>query len=433
MIKRIAGWRGKLLTQAGRLILIKTCLSSILVYLLSFFKFPRWAIDFINSHMANCFWDDYESHRKLHLAHWHLICMKKKYGGLGVPNLKDLNLCLLGSWVKRFISDENKLWKKIIEEKYCKGSSIFYSDRKQASPFWKGVILAAQALKFGYRWVVGNGQKVRFCEDIWIGTAPLAVQFWELYCICNEKTEVVADTWVDGELKLTFRRTFDDRMMQTWYELGAVLDEVVLNDADDALIWGYNSSGIYSSQSLYTIINYRGVTPVYTPAVWNINVPPKIQLLLWLLSHNKLATIDNLNKKGMHKHEMCVFCDEKESINHLFFKCCVSGAVWDYVNEFLGMSIGSDYMSVAAKWLDKKKYDAVNIISTVVLTGIWLTRNDFVFNNQDWSDVKLVLRRIWKLKLEWQILCKDRTMEMMQKWLIFLEQQIREPLKVTRG
>jgi hypothetical protein len=87
------------------------------MYLLSFFKFLRWVIVLINSHMANCFWDDYERHRKLHLAHWHLICTKKKYGGLGVLNLKYLNLCLLGSWVKRFISDENKLWRGIIEEK----------------------------------------------------------------------------------------------------------------------------------------------------------------------------------------------------------------------------------------------------------------------------------------------------------------------------
>jgi hypothetical protein len=41
ILKKIARWRGKLLTQVGRLILIKTCLISILVYLLSFFKFPR--------------------------------------------------------------------------------------------------------------------------------------------------------------------------------------------------------------------------------------------------------------------------------------------------------------------------------------------------------------------------------------------------------
>jgi hypothetical protein len=41
MIKRIAGWRGKLLTQAGRLVVIKTCLSSIPMYLLSFFQVSK--------------------------------------------------------------------------------------------------------------------------------------------------------------------------------------------------------------------------------------------------------------------------------------------------------------------------------------------------------------------------------------------------------
>jgi hypothetical protein len=37
IIKRIAGWREKLLNKAGRIILIKACLASIPVYLMSFF------------------------------------------------------------------------------------------------------------------------------------------------------------------------------------------------------------------------------------------------------------------------------------------------------------------------------------------------------------------------------------------------------------
>jgi hypothetical protein len=50
-------------------------------------------------------------------------------------------------------------------------------------------------------------------------------------------------------------------------------------------------------------------------------VPPKIQLFLWLLSHNKLATVDNLNKKGLQKPVQCQFCNEAKSIVHLFLVC----------------------------------------------------------------------------------------------------------------
>jgi hypothetical protein len=186
--------------------------------------------------MANCFWDDYEGHRKLYLANWHLVCMKKEYRGLGIPNLKDLNLCFLGSWVKRFISDEVKLWRGVVDRKYCRANSIFYADKAHASPFWKGIILAAQAIKFGYRWVVGNGQKIHFWEGTWFGIDPLAVQFWELYSVCNEKTKCVADIWVEGELRLSFQRTFTDRMMQSWGELQSIAESLVLSNETDALV-----------------------------------------------------------------------------------------------------------------------------------------------------------------------------------------------------
>ena len=53
IIKRIAGWKGRLLSYAGRLILLKSCLASIPIYLLSVIKFPRWAIDMINTHMGH--------------------------------------------------------------------------------------------------------------------------------------------------------------------------------------------------------------------------------------------------------------------------------------------------------------------------------------------------------------------------------------------
>jgi hypothetical protein len=56
-------------------------------------------------------------------------------------------------------------------------------------------------------------------------------------------------------------------------------------------------------------------------------VPQKIHHFLWLLSHNKLAAVDNLKKKGLTKAVHCMFCGENESINHMFFGCVVAGSI----------------------------------------------------------------------------------------------------------
>jgi hypothetical protein len=96
-IKRIAGWRGKLLAYSSRLVLIKSCLASVPAYLLSFIKFLKWVIRLLEAQMGHCLWNSDGDCHKYHLANWKLVSMKKEFGGLGVPNLRDLNICLLGS------------------------------------------------------------------------------------------------------------------------------------------------------------------------------------------------------------------------------------------------------------------------------------------------------------------------------------------------
>jgi hypothetical protein len=224
---------------------------------------------------------------------------------------------------------------------------------------------------------------------------------------------VIADIWVDGELRLTFRRNFDDHLFQIWQELLAVVENVELKDETDSLVWCYSQSGVYSVQTFYAIINFRGVKPMFVHAVWSI------------------ATVDNLNKRGTRKSTQCRFCEEDEGINHLFFECVVSKNIWGYACEFFGFDIGRDYISIAGKWLNKEKHYVTNMISAAMLRGIWLVRNDFVFHQQVWSDVKMVLRKILGLSWEWRILCKEGHMEMMTRWLSFLELQIQEPLKIT--
>jgi hypothetical protein len=60
------------------------------------------------------------------------------------------------------------------------------------------------------------------------------------------------------EVKLNFRRNFSENMMPKWLELAEIVSSVQFSQEGDALVWVYESSGIYSTRSLYAIINFRG-------------------------------------------------------------------------------------------------------------------------------------------------------------------------------
>ena len=110
IIKRVAGWKGRLLSYGGRLALLKSCLASILIYMMSVIKFPKWAIEAINSQMAHFFWNNQEGRgEKFHLANWLMVSQKKDYGGLGVPDLQQLNMCLLASWISKYHLNKESL------------------------------------------------------------------------------------------------------------------------------------------------------------------------------------------------------------------------------------------------------------------------------------------------------------------------------------
>jgi hypothetical protein len=214
---------------------------------------------------------------------------------------------------------------------------------------------------------------------------------------------------VNRELRLSFRRTFSAEMMQVSSDLCAVMEQVNLNE--DCLVL-YKKWGVLIPVC-YAVISFRDVTPVHIPAIWNIVVPQKNHLFLWLLSHNKLATVDNLNRKGFSKPNQCCFCSEDDSVMHLFFQCVVAKIIWKLDSDIIGCEIGGDYLSVASRWIHKKKCYAMNIFTTAVLRGVWLTRNEMVFNNQVWSDVRSVLRRILRLLLEWKPIFKEENLKVM--------------------
>jgi hypothetical protein len=248
---------------------------------------------------------------------------------------------------------------------------------------------ASKAVKIGYKWQVGNGKSIKFWEDIWFRNSPLDTQFWDLYFVSNQQNKTIFEIWDGHEMRGNFRRTFTEDMMIQWHELMEVARYISFSNEEDQLIWQYNSFGVYSSSSLYDVINFRGITHIYLPAIWKLKIPPRVQVFLWLFSHNKIMTRDNLRARGIPKPMECEMCSEFETVQHLIFECTMYRALWDLVEVVSDVHV-SNYESIASNWLCNKKFMHFNVVFSAVLWGMWLNRNNLVFNKVTWINLKQV-------------------------------------------
>ena len=87
---KLMGWYAKFLSNAGRVVLINSVLSSIPIHLLSVLNLPRGIIAKLNSAMANFFWSGKLNVNKRHWCSWRDITMPKKEGGLGIRKFEDI-------------------------------------------------------------------------------------------------------------------------------------------------------------------------------------------------------------------------------------------------------------------------------------------------------------------------------------------------------
>ena len=191
--------------------------------------------------------------------------------------------------------------------------------------------------------------------------------------------------------------------------------------------------GQYSTSSLYHVINFRGIQPIYPPVVWKLKVPPKIHVFLWLLSNNKLMTRDNLRKRHIIKPLDCVYCCCDESIHHLFFDCVVAKNLWSFVSSQFSKAVGYNFESVAKFWISEKSNSAFNVTSSAVLWCLWKHRNSMIFNNVGWPSMNQVWRDILRTLKFWVVLSSGPGKDRLEIFICSLEQMTRQPQSIPGG
>nr|XP_023907209.1 uncharacterized protein LOC112018911 [Quercus suber] len=164
---KIQGWKAKLLSQVSYEVLIKAVLQAMPTYTMNCFKIHKNLCRNIKALFRKFWWGCYEENRKIHWMAWNKLCKPKAEGGLGLWDIENFNLALLGKQVWMLIHNINSLLYKVFKAQYFPRCTIM-DDEVNSNGSWQSILKARHVISKGATWRIGNGESAFIRGDKWL-------------------------------------------------------------------------------------------------------------------------------------------------------------------------------------------------------------------------------------------------------------------------
>lgn len=164
---RLAGWKAKTLSLAGRKILAKAVLSSIPYYTMQSTLLPKGVTRKIEQLIRSFLWDSSPDSKKSHLVNCDVITKSLDNGGLGFRKLDAMNEAFHNKLGWRILQDENSLWVQVLKSKYAFSANDCSSwhSKSNMSNVWKGILKTVPNLLQSVKKIVRNGHSTQFWNE----------------------------------------------------------------------------------------------------------------------------------------------------------------------------------------------------------------------------------------------------------------------------
>ena len=116
--KKLQGWEGKLLSQAGHEVSIKFVIQAIPTFTMKCFKLPIGLCDDIESLIRKFWWGQRGDRRKIHWLWWDVLTKSKLVGGNGFRDVAMFNNSLLAKQAWRLLHNKESLFYKVFNARF---------------------------------------------------------------------------------------------------------------------------------------------------------------------------------------------------------------------------------------------------------------------------------------------------------------------------
>jgi len=295
---------------------------------------------------------------------------------------------------------------KVLKAKYFSGLRLRCLDgehvNQKGTSIYNVCLKALPTFKEELYWVPGNGKLINIWHDKILGKdlpqipclqERLTVQGMNtLWDLSNWETEM-PNRWAGWNMPDCPPKINAELKILTNHLAGLA---PVAKFKKDRGGWG-RYTGNYSAAEGYQryAASYNvPANPRVWKNLWNCSTLPKIDMFSWSLTHERILTGENLQKRGITGPFRCPLCIEAaENISHLFLKCPYTISVWEDVLKLLGggVRLPDTIQDWFTSW--EKQYHGELIqkngirdcwlkLPKLICWGIWNERNHRIFQEK---------------------------------------------------
>ena len=98
---------------------------------------------------------------------------------------------------------------------------------------WKDILKESSWISGNWKYIIGNGARVKFWLDLWCCNTTHTLSFPALFKVVANKEDTVVEVWDhyvgNGSWKFNFLRAFNDQIVNILYTLQKVKDNIEPN------------------------------------------------------------------------------------------------------------------------------------------------------------------------------------------------------------